>query len=158
MSHGADPYRLGGYGAMLGLPAFALVIVSGPLGSPLMFQCGAVLIGFSGGLFSVATLVAAMGLEDKGSNGLALGAWGAVQASAAGLSMFVGAVIRDGVSLLSLSGALGPVLKGAWSGYGAVYMIELVLLFMTLAAIGPLARHTRADRRRPDFGLAEMPR
>ncbi len=158
MRQGADPYRLGGYGAMLGLPAFALVIVSGPLGSALMFQCGALMIGFSGGLFAVATLVAAMGLEEQGSNGLALGAWGAVQASAAGLSMFVGAVIRDGVSSLSLSGALGPVLKGAWSGYGAVYMIELVLLFMTLAAIGPLARHTRADRRRPDFGLAEMPR
>jgi BCD family chlorophyll transporter-like MFS transporter len=116
------------------------------------------MIGFAGGLFAVATLVAAMSLEVQGSNGLALGAWGAVQASAAGLSMFLGAIIRDGVASLSTSGALGPVLKGAWSGYGAVYLIELVLLFMTLAAIGPLARHARADRRRNGFGLAEMPR
>jgi len=39
-----------------------------------------------------------------------------------------------------------------------VYHLELLLLFLTLAAIGPRARHARADRQRSGFGLAEMPR
>lgn len=158
MTRGADPYRLAGYGVMLGLPAFALVIIAGAFESGLLFQIGAFLIGFSGGLFSVATLVAAMGFEEKGGHGLALGAWGAMQASAAGLAMFLGAIIRDGVSALASSGTFGSVLSAQWSGYGVVYHLELVLLFLTLAAIGPLARHARADRRQSNFGLAEMPR
>ncbi len=158
MGRGADAYRLAGYGAMLGLPAFALVIIAGAFGSPLLFQTGVSLIGFSGGLYAVATLVAAMGIDEQGSHGLALGAWGAVQASAAGLAMFLGALIRDGVSALAETGFFGSVLNPAWSGYGAVYHLELLLLFLTLAAIGPLARHARADRQRSGFGLAEMPR
>jgi BCD family chlorophyll transporter-like MFS transporter len=43
-------------------------------------------------------------------------------------------------------------------GYAAVYHIELLLLFVTLVAIGPLVRLSRI--RPPDggkFGLAEFP-
>jgi BCD family chlorophyll transporter-like MFS transporter len=50
------------------------------------------------------------------------------------------------------------VLNYAGVGYSAVYHLELVLLFATLAAIGPLVRDLRAqggDRR--NFGLAEFP-
>jgi len=158
LGRGIDTYRLAGYGAMLGLPAFLLVLVSGPFGLPVLFQVGAALIGFGGGLFAVATLVAAMSLEAKGANGLALGAWGGVQAGAAGAAMFFGALIRDGVGALAAQGALGPVLSDSWAGYGAVYQIELLLLFFTLVAIGPLARHARTERGDARFGLAEMPR
>ena len=106
----------------------------------------------------MGTLTAAMNLESQGLNGLALGAWGAVQATAAGLAVAAGGVLRDVVSSLALSGGLGPVLDYAGVGYSAVYHIELVLLFATLAAIGPLVRDLRGqggDRRR--FGLAEFP-
>jgi BCD family chlorophyll transporter-like MFS transporter len=135
-----------------------MVIASGPFDAPFLFRCGAALMGFGGGLFSVATLVAAMGLEKKGSHGLALGAWGAVQATSASLAMSLGGVTRDGVGALASSGWFGPVLNNPWAGYGAVYHIELFLLFATLVAIGPLARHARAERTQAGFGLAELPR
>jgi BCD family chlorophyll transporter-like MFS transporter len=158
LGRGIDTYRLAGYGAMLGLPAFILVLVSGPMGLAFLFQVGAALIGFGGGLFAVATLVAAMSIEEQGASGLALGAWGGVQAGAAGAAMFFGALIRDGVGALAAKGALGSVLSDSWTGYGAVYQVELLLLFLTLVAIGPLARHARTDRGDTRFGLAEMPR
>lgn len=158
LAAGLDPYRLAGYGALMGLPAFALVIAAGPLNAPVLFGTGVALVGFGGGLFSVATLVAAMGLEEKGSHGLALGAWGAAHASAAGLAMSFGGLIRDGVGSLAQSGALGPVLDAPWAGYSAVYHIEIALLVATLIAIGPLARLARRDRSQAGLGLAEIPR
>jgi BCD family chlorophyll transporter-like MFS transporter len=158
LAAGLDPYRLAGYGALTGLPAFALVIASGPLNAPILFGSGVALVGFGGGLFSVATLVAAMGLEEKGSHGLALGAWGAAHATAAGLAMSCGGLIRDGVGSLAQSGALGQVLNNTWAGYSAVYHIEVALLFATLIAIGPLARLARRDRSQAGLGLAEIPR
>jgi BCD family chlorophyll transporter-like MFS transporter len=45
-----------------------------------------------------------------------------------------------------------------WIGYSAVYHIELLLLFVTLAAIGPLAKHAREKKLQTRFGLAEIPR
>ncbi len=71
---------------------------------------------------------------------LALGAWGAAQATAAGLAIACGGAIRDIVGGLASSGLLGPALDGPVTGYGAVYLIEILFLFATLIAIGPLVR------------------
>ena len=158
MMKGIDPYRLAAYGVLTGLPAFAAIVMSGPFGSPMLFRMGAAMIGFGGGLFSVATLVAAMGLEEKTSAGLALGAWGSVHATASGLAMSAGALLRDAVSSLASSGYLGSLMDTPWIGYSAVYHIELLLLFVTLAAIGPLAKHAREKKLQTHFGLAEIPR
>lgn len=158
LKQGMNPYRLAAWGTVAGVFAFSLVIFAEPLEAPSLFRAGTVLIGFGGGLFSVGTLTAAMNLESQGLNGLALGAWGAVQATAAGLAVAAGGWLRDLVSSFALSGSLGPVLDYAGVGYSAVYHVELVLLFATLAAIGPLVRDVRAqggDRR--GFGLAEFP-
>ena len=158
LGRGADPYRLAGYGIASGLPAFTLVIMSGALDSPTMFRIGAILIGFGGGVFSVATLAAAMSIEDKGSNGLALGAWGATQVTSAGLAMALGGVLHDGVGALATSGALGPALSGPATGYGTVYYLELVLLFAALIVIGPLARYARPSSAPRVYDLAATPR
>ena len=57
-----------------------------------------------------------------------------------------------------MSGDLGPVLDYAGVGYSAVYHIELLLLFATLAAIGPLVRDLRGQGGGGrSFGLAEFP-
>ncbi len=93
------------------MPAFAAVIFAAPAASLLLFLAGTVLIGFGGGLFSVCTLTAAMNLERGEQTGLALGAWGAVQATAAGGAVALGGVIRDIVSALAAQGALGPVAR-----------------------------------------------
>ncbi len=155
LSHGADPYRLAAYGALIGLIAFAAVIFAAPLNSALLFRCGTLLIGFGGGFFSVGTLAGAMERERNGESGLALGAWGAVQATCAGLAIAVGGAVRDLVGSLAAHGALGTALSGPATGYSVVYHIEIAFLFATLIAIGPLVRSGKD--RSPEFGLAEFP-
>jgi BCD family chlorophyll transporter-like MFS transporter len=159
LNRGADPYRLAGFGALIGVFAFAAIILSAPLGSASMFRVGTLLIGFGGGLFGVGTLTGAMALAEGSHSGLALGAWGAVQASAMGLAIAMGGAIRDVVSGLAEASLLGPALTGPAVGYGVVYQLEILLLFATLVAIGPLVRPAREVQARSPkaFGLAEFP-
>ena len=138
LARGTDPLRLAAYGALAGLPAFSAVIFSAPLDAGWLFRAGALGIGFGGGLFAVGTLFAAMRMEDGGFVGLALGAWGAVQSTAAGLAMFFGGALRDVVSALAVDGALGVGLAMPSTGYSVVYHVEILMLFVTLIAIGPL--------------------
>ncbi|MDX2258328.1 MAG: BCD family MFS transporter [Hyphomicrobiaceae bacterium] len=156
---GGDPCRLAATGALVGLPALSAVIFAAPLESALLFRIGATAIGFGAGLFAVGTLAAAMSLARDGQSGLALGAWGGVQATAAGVAIALGGGIRDVVSSLATHGDLGPVLADASVGYSVVYHIEIALLFATIVAIGPLVRPLGAPRPTTTtrFGLAEMP-
>ena len=94
-------------------------------------------MGLGGGLFAHGTLTATMQLAPPEQTGLAMGAWGAVQATAAGVGMALGGVLRDGVAMLSTS----------FMGYSAVYLLEIVLLALTLWAMAPLVRGL--DRVRP---------
>jgi BCD family chlorophyll transporter-like MFS transporter len=156
---GTDPYRIAGYGALAGVVAFSAVIFAGPFESAFLFRCGTALIGFGGGLFSVGMLTGAMNLVDEENSGLALGAWGAVQAAASGIAIAAGGVIRDVMSGFAASGVLGPALVGPAVGYGFVYYIEIMLLLVTLAAVGPLVRPASEVRLRSstNFGLSEFP-
>lgn len=156
LGHGADPYRIAAYGAVIGLIAFAAVIFAAPMESPLLFRLGVLMIGFGGGFFLVGTLAGAMARERNGESGLALGAWGAVQAMSAGLAIALGGAVRDGITSLAVHGSLGPALTGPSTGYGAVYQIEIILLFATLIAIGPLVRsgNKAASNDASEFELA----
>jgi MFS transporter, BCD family, chlorophyll transporter len=163
LARGADPLRLAAYGALAGLPAFSAVIFAAPLDAGWLFRAGALGIGLGGGLFAVGTLFAAMRMEEGGFVGLALGAWGAVQSTAAGLAMFFGGALRDVVSSLSTEGALGAALAGPATGYSAVYHVEMLLLFVTLIAIGPIVgRGSRAAPQESEaplnLKLADQPR
>lgn len=149
--HGYDPLVIAAFGALVGLPAFVLVTLAGPLESAAVFRIGVGLVGFGGGLFSIGTLTAAMGMEDKSRTGLALGAWGAVSAAAGGLALGLGGVVRDVVA------GFGSAAQSAFASYGAVYGLELILLTLTLAAIGPLVRHARDEAATRKIGLAELP-
>ena len=159
LARGIDPHRLSALGALVGVFAFTAVIFAAPLDSSLLFRIGAVLIGFGGGLFMVGTLTAAMGLAQGGQSGLALGAWGAVQATAAGVGIALGGFIRDVVSILAEREVLGSTLNTPVTGYSVVYHIEILLLFATLVAIGPLVRFASAVRRSSPskLGLADFP-
>ena len=158
LGKGADPYRIAALGGLVGLFAFSCVIFSAPLASPLLFRIGTTAIGFGGGLFAVGTLTAAMALVQNGESGLALGAWGAVQATAAGVAIAGGGAIRDVMSQLALDGRLGVALAGPATGYSIVYHIEIGLLFVTLAVIGPLVRrHAPSSPQQLQFGIAEFP-
>ena len=152
LAGGSDPYRIAAAGVLSGLLAFSAVICSAPLASPALFAAGVGLIGFGGGLFLAGTLSDAMIRVVGNMSGLALGAWGAVQALAAGLAIALAGVLRDGVAHLAATGALGTALTGPAAGYGVVYHLEILLLFATLVAIGPLVR--RAGRQ--PSGLAAI--
>ncbi len=167
LSGGLHACRLASMGVVLGLPAFAMVIFSGPLEATWLFRAGVALIGLSGGLFSVGMLVAAMGMGhavDGGRlSGLVVGTWGAVQATSAGAAMALGGALRDGVSVLAMSGAMGEALISPITAYSFVYHLEIYLLFVVLVALGPMLRASRstpvphADNPRTPFGLAQLP-
>jgi BCD family chlorophyll transporter-like MFS transporter len=160
LGRGLDPHRVAAYGLLAGVLAFSAVIFAEPLHSAALFFAGATLIGFGGGLFAVGTLTAAMGLETTGLNGLALGAWGAVQATAAGVAIALGGALRDAVSALATQGLLGEALQNPATGYSFVYHCEMYLLFIALVTLGPLVRRsgTRASLRAAEkFGLADFP-
>ncbi|MGL5010211.1 MAG: PucC family protein [Paracoccaceae bacterium] len=159
---GRDPFRMAARGLLTGLAAFCAVIFAGPMQSTPLFFAGGTAIGFGAGLFAVSTLTAAMALPaGKHGAGLALGAWGAAQATAAGLSIFLGGTIRDLTASLITSGHLGPVLTDPALAYSAVYHIEIALIFATLVVLGPLVRLTPlTTTKTPDdarLGLVEFP-
>ncbi len=159
LQRGVDIYRLSALGALLGIFALAAVIFADPLQSKALFRVGVALIGLGGGLFSVGMLVAAMTLACDDNGGFVLGAWGAVQATAAGVGIAVGGGLRDLITQLAETGALGPAMVGPSAGYSVVYHLEIALLFATLVAIGPLVRHSRvvSTQKSTKFGLAGFP-
>ena len=156
LKRGGRPCGIAAWGAVLGVFAFAAVVLAEPMGSATLFRVGAVLIGLGAGLFAVGTLTEAMGLAEGGKSGLALGAWGAAAATATGLGVLAGGAIRDGVTALAAAGHLGTGITGPGIGYLTVYHIEIALLFAALVAIGPLVQRT-GPARPAKFGLAEFP-
>ncbi|WP_344709291.1 BCD family MFS transporter [Sphingomonas humi] len=157
LARGSEPHRLAGFGCVAGLSAFLLVIFAAPALNPLLLMLGAAMIGFGGGLFMVGTLVAAMTLARNSPSGLALGAWGAVQASAAGAAILLGGLLRDAIAASATAGELGQTLAWRATGYGAVYMTEIILLLVTIAVLGPLVRADITTDPAPRFGLAHFP-
>jgi BCD family chlorophyll transporter-like MFS transporter len=137
-----DPFRMAAHGILIGLTAFSGVIFAAPMNSSSIFFLGAFGIGLGGGLFAVATLTSAMTLNTTGTagKGLALGAWGAAQATAAGASIFIGGAVRDLVNSAATSGGLGAALQSNATGYSVVYHIEIGLLFITLILLGRLVK------------------
>lgn len=159
LKRGGDPCRTAAVGALVGVVAFGAVIMSAPLQSVLTFRFGTVLIGLGSGMFAVGTLIAAMAIAGSRHSGLVVGAWGAVQATSAGVAIAFGGAFRDFVSALASSGSLGSALQHSSTGYAANYLLEIVLLFATLVAIGPLVRYAAPQSRLPAgrIGLAQMP-
>ncbi|MEM8774563.1 MAG: PucC family protein [Pseudomonadota bacterium] len=164
LSLGHNCYRLAALGVLIGIVAFSIVIFAAPLNAVWLFFTGAGLIGLGGGIFAVSTLTAAMTMPERGAagHGLALGAWGAAQATAAGLSIALGGALRDGTNAIAQAGLLGDVLNKPVTGYSLVYHVEIGLLFITLAALGPLVRFGRSftsssERKADRIGLANFP-
>jgi BCD family chlorophyll transporter-like MFS transporter len=141
---GADPHRVAGTGALIGSMAFAAIIFAAPLDSASLFAAGVTMIGFGGGLFAHGTLTAMIALATPADRGLALGAWGATQATAAGLGVAFSGIAYDLTSALALSGHLGSALNTPATGYGLVYMVEILFLLATIVVIGPLVQFSRS--------------
>jgi BCD family chlorophyll transporter-like MFS transporter len=163
LARGWDQLRLAGAGLVIGINAFLLVLFAGPFAAPVMLYCGALGIGLGLGLFSVGTLMEAMAIAKTETAGLALGAWGAVQATCAGAGIALGGLLRDLIAMLVQSGDAPVSAATRASGYATVYTLEIALLLAGLAALGPLVGQRRnntpdgADPQGQPFGLREFP-
>jgi len=163
LSRGGDPLRIAGSGMVTGLAAFLLVVFAAPFDAATMLFVGAFAIGLGLGLFSVGTLIEAMNLAKSETAGLALGAWGAVQASCAGAGIALGGALRDLIAYYAMASNPSAAIATRATGYTSVYIIEIALLLAGLAAIGPLVGRARTsatdmqDSAAPSFGLREFP-
>ena len=134
LNRGDDVYRITQQGLIFGIPGFVFVLAAPGLELLPLFLVGNFLIGFGSAVFGHATLTATMNLAPKSQAGIAIGAWGAVQATAAGLAMAFSGVIRDLVNAIFASNEGKNVIVG----YNAVYVLEIILLVVTLWATIPL--------------------
>jgi MFS transporter, BCD family, chlorophyll transporter len=155
----AIPIRMASLGILAGIAAFAAVIFAPLLEAVMLFQTGAFFIGFGGGLFAVGMLTAAMDLASSGHERFALGAWGGVQATAAGLAIAVSGVLRDLAFRDLPNRARSAAPSQARCGLHLRLPDRNRILFATLIAIGPMVRVRQQPlRRQPSgFGLAEYP-
>lgn len=137
---GTSPMKVAWYGAAVGVPGFVFIVLAAPTYSALAFATGTLIAGLGAGLFGHGTLTATMRSAPRAQIGLALGAWGAVQATAAGLGVALGGVIRDVVLLMRGEGS------GAEVPYIAVFSLEIVLLIAAMVAMyGIRLRSPRTD-------------
>jgi len=134
LSRGIDPFRMSAFGALLGLPSFAIVIAAAPMQAPQLFSVGVLMIGCGAGLFGHGTLTATMRYAPSDQVGMALGAWGAVQATAAGFGAALGGLLRDIGSDITIFASWPTVANG----YIIVYTLEMVLLMVALAVMVPM--------------------
>jgi BCD family chlorophyll transporter-like MFS transporter len=146
-------------GAVIGIPAFGLVLASALVLSAPLLVAATLLAGFGAGLFGHGSLTATMRAAPREQIGLSLGAWGAVQATAAGLAIATGGIIRDLVLAAPGAGATSA------SPYVPVFALEGGLLLLAVivalplrrgdpaAAFGP-ARAGAADKTGAGCGLA----
>jgi BCD family chlorophyll transporter-like MFS transporter len=149
LGRGMHAQRVASAGAIVGISGFVMVIFASPLESTLVFAAGTAAIGFGAGLFAHATLTGCMQAAPEGQIGLTLGVWGAVTATAGGAAVALGGVIRDVISSLASAGVLGAGLDAPSTGYVGVYIVEIVLLFLMLAVVGPLLRANDSVSSRP---------
>jgi MFS transporter, BCD family, chlorophyll transporter len=159
LGRGRDPFRIAATGALVGIAAFSAVVFAAPLDSAALFFAGAGLIGLGAGLFGVSMLTAVIAVPRSGlvDSGLALGAWGAAQATATGVAIVLGGGLRDLVDHLAMQGTFGAGMATPFVGYSFVYHVEIGLLFLTIVAIGPLVRVRPKASRTESFGLSEFP-
>ncbi|WP_425041030.1 PucC family protein [Primorskyibacter sp. S187A] len=131
--HAAIP--LGRVGALIGIPGFAAIILSSLSGNIPLFLAGTLATGLGAGLFGHATLTATIRNAPAGRVGLALGAWGAVQATSAGLGVALAGVVRD--ILVLRAGDVGLLPQ---TPYTIVFSMEIVFLAIAVLIAIPMSK------------------
>jgi MFS transporter, BCD family, chlorophyll transporter len=148
LGRGARPIDVAMLGALIGVPAFGLIIGSALQASVPVLILATFGAGLGAGLFGHGTLTATMRAAPREQIGLALGAWGAVQTTAAGLAIACGGVIRDVIALN------GDVADGSAFGLAAPYVpvfgLEAALLAVAFLVAMMLRKglmaHEASDR------------
>lgn len=144
LGNGTDPSRLVVTGALIGIPGFAAIIFSATTGGPPLFLLGTFATGLGAGLFGHATLTATMRSAPADQVGLALGAWGAVQATSAGIGVALAGIVRDIV--VASSSRSGMAVE---TPYNVVFTIEIAFLALAILIALPLAMNRATGVGRP---------
>jgi BCD family chlorophyll transporter-like MFS transporter len=110
-------------GAWSGAFAFSLIVLSGLLGSLVLFYVGVVLLGAATGIATVSNLSLMLDMTMEGRVGLFIGAWGMSSAFSRMLGNLLSGVVRDSVTRL---------VQDETSGYLAVFSIEISLILVSL--------------------------
>ena len=148
---------------LFGIVGFSAIIFSSPMQFPFLYYLGTLFIGFGAGLFSVSLLIIAMALSSATNlgSGFILGSWGASQALGAGLGIAIGGILRDIVNKMALNGYFGSTFENNAIGYIFVYHLEILLIFITLIALGMLSQELNKreikNNGQKSFGLTEIP-
>ncbi|MCK0150937.1 PucC family protein [Marivita sp. S6314] len=141
LSQGGRPSSTTLNGALIGIPGFVSIIFSAYGGGTAAFLAGTLLIGIGAGLFGHATLTATMRAAPEDKVGLALGAWGSVQATAAGIGMALAGWIRD--IIVALPSDAG---RSVETPYLAVFSLDTVFLVLAVLIAIPLAARRGTSR------------
>ncbi|MEM9971977.1 MAG: PucC family protein, partial [Pseudomonadota bacterium] len=132
LSGSVDAVLLGRLGAIFGVPGFLAIILASVGGGAVAFLAGVFVTGVGAGLFGHATLTATIRAAPPGRIGLALGAWGAVQATSAGIGVALAGLTRDiifGLPSLALWPAEAP--------YNVVFGLEIAVLVLAIVIAAP---------------------
>ncbi|MCV3272417.1 PucC family protein [Roseobacter sp. WL0113] len=148
LGRGGAPARYAIIGAAIGLPGFAAIILSSFGAGVPAFLAGVFATGLGAGLFGHATLTAAIRAAPAERIGLSLGAWGAVQATAAGLGIATAGIVRD------LVVGLTPVGDAPQVPYNTVFLIETLFLVLAIVVAWPILRDSARARRSGADGRA----
>ena len=135
LGNGGAPSRFALIGAFVGIPGFASIILSSQGMGTALFLSGTFATGLGAGLFGHATLTAVIRAAPKDRIGLALGAWGAVQATAAGIGVALAGITRDVIMIWQGSAGSEAALP-----YTVVFSVEAVFLILAIAVLAPIAR------------------
>ena len=153
LSGSTQPTRLGILGALIGVPGFAAIILSSTGAGAAAFLIGTFATGLGAGLFGHATLTATMRAAPADQVGLALGAWGAVQATSAGIGVALAGIVRDIVMGLPDQAGSAP-----HTPYNVVFAIEIVFLVFAILIALPLAmrRSAQIERSKSETNSVEV--
>jgi hypothetical protein len=121
--------------------ALGCFVVSAELLSVQVLTGATLAAGFGSGLFGHGTLTATMRSAPREQIGLSLGAWGAMQATAAGVSFSLGGIMRDAVLATQ---AAGPITTDP---YIPVFVLESRADGSGAAGRGPAVGAHAAQRR-----------
>ncbi len=131
-------------GAVLATLGFLLIAGSGMLDIQAIFVPGVAVLGFGTGLSTSTNLGLMLDMTTVEQAGLYIGAWGVANATARGVGMLLGSVLRDVITALTGS---------ASAGYISVFLIEAVILASSLIL---LRRIDVASFRKRQMSISEM--
>jgi BCD family chlorophyll transporter-like MFS transporter len=133
LTNGMCPVRLATFGAAVGVPGFLAIIFSSAVIGPSLFVAGTLATGVGAGLFSHGTLTQIIRGAPSEQIGLSLGAWGAVQATCAGIGVALAGIVRDTMVALPAFSGLRPE-----TPYNVVFTVEVLFLGLAIVVAVPL--------------------